>query len=48
MSPIAGTEFCEVEHVGMVLFGRATAAMKDGKVIELTPRHIVLRAPCSA
>jgi len=37
VSPVAGTEFCEVEHVGMVLSGRATAAMKDGEVVELTP-----------
>ena len=36
VSPIAGTPFCEVEHVGMVLSGRATAAMKGGSVVELT------------
>lgn len=32
VSPVAGTEFCEVEHVGLVLSGRATAAIKDGRV----------------
>jgi hypothetical protein len=32
----AGTEFCEVEHVGMVLSGRAMAAMTDGTEVELT------------
>ncbi|HEY9714788.1 MAG TPA: hypothetical protein V6C72_15070, partial [Chroococcales cyanobacterium] len=37
VSPLAGTEFCEVEHLGLVLSGRATAAMKDGTVHELTP-----------
>jgi quercetin dioxygenase-like cupin family protein len=37
VSPVAGTPFCEVEHVGLVLSGRAIAAMKDGKVVELTP-----------
>ena len=37
VSPVAGTEFCEVEHVGLVLSGRAAAAMKDGTVAELTP-----------
>jgi hypothetical protein len=37
VGPLAGTEFCEVEHVGLVLSGTATAAMKDGKVVELTP-----------
>ncbi len=37
VAPLAGTEFCEVEHVGMVLSGRATAAMKNGEVTELAP-----------
>ena len=35
VSPIAGTPLCEVEHVGMVLSGRAMAAMKDGTKVEL-------------
>jgi hypothetical protein len=30
-----GLKFCAVEHVGMVLAGRATAAMEDGRVIDL-------------
>ena len=33
--PLAGTEFCDVEHVGLVLSGRATAAMIGGEVVEL-------------
>ena len=36
VSPIAGTAFCEVEHVGMVLSGTAMAAMQDGAQVELT------------
>ena len=36
VSPIAGTPLCDVEHVGIVLSGRATAALKDGRVEELT------------
>jgi quercetin dioxygenase-like cupin family protein len=36
VSPIAGTPLCEVEHVGMVLSGRALAAMNDGTEVELT------------
>jgi quercetin dioxygenase-like cupin family protein len=40
VSPIVGTSFCEVEHVGLVVAGRATAAMKGGPVIELTPGSI--------
>jgi quercetin dioxygenase-like cupin family protein len=35
VSPLSGTQLCEVEHVGMVLSGRAMAAMKDGTEIEL-------------
>jgi quercetin dioxygenase-like cupin family protein len=35
VSPLAGTQLCEVEHVGMVLSGRAMATMKDGTEIEL-------------
>ncbi|HEY5885891.1 MAG TPA: cupin domain-containing protein [Pyrinomonadaceae bacterium] len=36
VSPIAGTAFCEVEHVGMVLSGRAMASMQDGEEVELS------------
>ena len=47
VSPAAGTEFCEVEHVGMVLSGRATAAMKDGEVVELTPGTLFYIPPAA-
>jgi quercetin dioxygenase-like cupin family protein len=30
-----GAKMCQVEHVGMVVAGRATAAMADGSVIEM-------------
>lgn len=30
-----GQRYCQVEHVGMVLSGCATAAMADGRVVEL-------------
>jgi quercetin dioxygenase-like cupin family protein len=33
--PNAGTDFCEVEHIGMVISGRAMAAMIDGETVEL-------------
>ncbi|HWT03907.1 MAG TPA: cupin domain-containing protein [Pyrinomonadaceae bacterium] len=36
VSPIAGTPLCEVEHVGMVLSGRAMAAMPGGAEVELS------------
>ena len=32
-----GEEFCHVEHVGMVVSGRATAAMSDGTITEMCP-----------
>jgi len=40
VSPIAGRPLCEVEHVGLVLSGRATAALADGTVYELAPGTI--------
>jgi quercetin dioxygenase-like cupin family protein len=36
---------CDVEHVGMVLSGRATAAMDDGRVIEIKAGDIFYIAP---
>jgi len=45
VSPIAGTDLCEVEHVGMVISGRAMAAMKDGTQIELTPGNLFYIPP---
>jgi len=33
--PLAATELCEVEHVGMVISGRAVVAMSDGTQLEL-------------
>ena len=37
VAPLAGTDRCEVEHVGMVLSGRAVAAMSEEEIINLTP-----------
>ena len=37
-----GLKSCSVEHVGLVVSGRATAAMDDGRVIEMKPRRSVL------
>ena len=45
VSPIAGTPLCEVEHVGLVISGRAVAAMSDGRVIELTPGNLFYIPP---
>ena len=32
VSPLSGTEFCEVEHLGMVISGSATVAFKNGEI----------------
>ncbi len=37
-----GAKYCQVEHVGMVVSGRATAAMQDGRVIEMRGRRCLL------
>lgn len=36
VGPATGKRRCEVEHLGIVLAGRATAAFDDGRVFDLT------------
>jgi quercetin dioxygenase-like cupin family protein len=45
VGPVVGTPFCEVEHVGIVVSGTATAAMANGQVYELTPGTIFYVPP---
>jgi quercetin dioxygenase-like cupin family protein len=40
-----GKKSCEVAHVGVVISGRATAAMEDGTVIEMKPGDIFFVPP---
>jgi hypothetical protein len=40
-----GASSCAVEHVGLVLSGRATAAMDDGGVIEMKAGDVFYIAP---
>jgi hypothetical protein len=40
-----GKNSCDVEHVGLVISGRATAAMDDGRVIEMKAGDIFYIAP---
>ncbi|HEX7998354.1 MAG TPA: cupin domain-containing protein [Pyrinomonadaceae bacterium] len=47
VSQIAGTPLCEVEHVGLVLSGRAMAAMKDGSEVELTAGSLFYVPPAA-
>jgi len=37
VAPIAGTRYCEVEHVGLVISGHAVVAMNGDRIIDLTP-----------
>lgn len=41
----SGKTSCDVEHVGFVLSGRATAEMEDGRVIEMKPGDLFYIAP---
>jgi len=40
-----GTKSCQVEHVGMVVSGCATAAMDDGRVIEMQAGDVFYIGP---
>ena len=40
-----GSKSCQVEHVGMVISGTATAAMDDGRVIEMKAGDVFYIAP---
>ncbi|HVF42387.1 MAG TPA: cupin domain-containing protein [Pyrinomonadaceae bacterium] len=46
VAPLAGTPFCEVEHVGLVVSGRAVAAVVGGGVFDLTP-GVVFHVPAA-
>ena len=45
VSPISGAPLCNVEHVGLVISGRAMAAMQDGAEIELKPGELFYIPP---
>jgi len=40
-----GKTSCDVEHVGIVISGRATAAMDDGRVFEMTAGDVFYIEP---
>ncbi len=40
-----GARSCQVEHVGLVISGRATAAMDDGTVYEMKPGDLFYIPP---
>lgn len=41
----SGKKSCDVEHIGIVISGRATAAMDNGRVVEMNPGDIFYIAP---
>ena len=41
LKPIAGTESCEVEHVGYLLSGRLYTKMDDGSEMEYVPGDLL-------
>lgn len=45
VSPLAGTALCEVEHVGLVVSGRAMVAMVEGENVELAPGDVFYVPP---
>jgi quercetin dioxygenase-like cupin family protein len=45
VGPGVGTARCNVEHIGMVLSGTATAAFADGRIIELRPGEVFYIPP---
>jgi quercetin dioxygenase-like cupin family protein len=45
VSPLAGAPLCAIEHVGLVISGRAMAAMQDGREIELKPGELFYIPP---
>jgi len=40
VGPQTGKRFCDVEHLGLVLSGRATVAFTDGRVVVLEPGQL--------
>ncbi len=45
VGPLTNAKLCEVEHVGLVISGRAVAALSDGRVIELQPGNLFYIPP---
>ena len=45
VSPLSGTDFCEVEHLGMVISGQATCAFKDGEIHTMKPGDLFYIGP---
>ena len=45
VSPLSGTDFCEIEHLGMVISGQATCAFKEGEIHTMKPGDLFYIGP---
>ena len=45
VSPLAGTPICQVDHLGLVLSGKAKVKMEDGSEVTLAPGDLFAVAP---
>ena len=45
IGPTVGTTSCQVEHLGLVVSGRAMAAMDDGREFVMEPGHLFAIPP---
>jgi hypothetical protein len=45
VKPIAGTELCQVSHLGFCAAGRMRILMNDGSEVEMAPGDVVAIAP---
>lgn len=45
VGPLAGTATCQIEHVGLVLSGRAAVKMDDGEELVLVPGDVFYVPP---
>jgi mannose-6-phosphate isomerase-like protein (cupin superfamily) len=45
VGPSVGAARCQIEHVGMVVSGRAVAAMDDGSIVEMNPGDVFYIPP---
>lgn len=45
VKPTAGTEWCEISHVGVILSGREAVRMRDGTEVVLQPGDVFSIGP---
>tara|TARA_Y100000590_G_scaffold88653_1_gene99682 strand:- start:182 stop:544 length:363 start_codon:yes stop_codon:yes gene_type:complete len=45
VSPLTSSDFCEVEHIGIVLSGSATVSFKNNQIYTLNPGNLFYVSP---